>query len=87
LATCRSEAFKWNYPAYLHDAKRLCSIGGFKNHASLELDYGAHLEDAKGRLVGMGKNIRHIKITSLEQVDADYFIDLLRQSIGIREQS
>ncbi len=78
-----SEEFKWNYPAYYYNGKRICSTGGFKDHATLELDYGAHLKDVKGRIVGVGKNIRHIKIKSVEQVDADYFVDLLRQSIKV----
>jgi hypothetical protein len=77
------EEFKWNYPAYYCDGKRICSTGGFKDHANLELDYGAHLKDVTGRIVGVGKNTRHIKIKSLQQVDADYFVDLLRQSIKL----
>ncbi|SRR5690606_16830285 len=75
------EEFKYNYPAYCYERKRICSTGGFKRHANLELDYGAHLRDPIGRVEGVGKNIRHIKIRSPDEVDADYFIDLLRQSI------
>ncbi|MFO7287107.1 MAG: DUF1801 domain-containing protein [Gammaproteobacteria bacterium] len=75
------EEFKYNYPAYYHERQRICSIGGFKRHANLELDYGAHLRDSRGRVEGVGKNIRHVKIRSLDEVDTDYFIDLLRQSI------
>jgi hypothetical protein len=75
------EEFKHNYPAYYYEGKRICSTGGFKRHANLELDYGAHLDDPQGRVVGVGKNIRHIKIRSLEEVDRDYFSDLLQQSI------
>ena len=73
--------FKYNFPAYLLGTKRICSTGGFKKHANLDLDYGAHLRDPKGRVAGVGKNIRHIKIRSLEEVDADYFVDLIRQSL------
>lgn len=75
------EEFKYNYPAYYYERKRICSIGGFKRHANLELDYGAHLRDPVGRVEGIGKNIRHIKIRSLDEVDTDYFVDLLKQSI------
>src|SRR5690606_39564124 len=75
------EDLKYNFPAYLLGTKRICSTGGFKKHANLELDYGAHLRDPKGRVEGVGKNIRHIEIRSLEEVDADYFVDLIRQSL------
>src|SRR5690606_35319185 len=46
------EEFKYNYPAYYHERQRICSIGGFKRHANLELDYGAHLRDSRGRVEG-----------------------------------
>ena len=78
-----TEEFKWNYPAYYYRSKRICSLGAFKNHVNLELDYGSSLADSKGRLEGVGKNIRHIKIRALEEVDTEYFSDLLRQSIKI----
>ncbi len=81
-----TEEFKWNYPAYYYGGKRICSTGGFKKHANLELDYGAHLKDVKGRVVGAGKNIRHIKIKALDEVDTDYFIDLLKQRIKVVEE-
>jgi hypothetical protein len=75
------EELKYNYPAYYFERKRICSTGGFKRHANLEFDYGAHLQDSRGRLEGVGKNIRHIKIRSLEEIDEDYFVDLLQQSL------
>jgi hypothetical protein len=80
-----SEEFKWGYPAYYHNGKRICILGGFKNHANIELFYGAHLKDIQGRIEGAGKHTRHIKLRSLEEVDAAYFVDLLRQSIALSE--
>ena len=75
------EDFKYNFPAYMYGTKRVCSIGGFRGHANLELDFGAHVKDSKGRVEGVGKNIRHIKIRSLDEIDADHFVDLLRQNL------
>jgi hypothetical protein len=75
------EEFKYNYPAYYFERQRICSIGGFKRHANLELDYGAHLRDSRGRIEGVGKNIRHIKIRSLEEIDEEHFVELLQQSL------
>ena len=81
------EEFRWGFPAYYYNGKRICLTGGFKNHANIELFYGAHLHDAKGRVVGVGKNTRHIKLRSLEEVEPDYLIDLLQQSIKLSKTS
>ncbi len=40
-----------------------------KEHITLELFYGAHLEDAQERIVGVGKNTRHMKLKSLQEID------------------
>jgi hypothetical protein len=77
------EEYKWSYPAYYYNGKRICITGGFKEHANLELFYGAHLQDVRGRIVGAGKNTRHIKFRSLDEIDANYLVDLLRQSIEL----
>ena len=77
------EEFKWNYPAYYYHGKRICLISGFKDHVTVELFYGAHLEDAQGRIVGAGKNTRHMKLTSPQEIDPHYFVDLLQQSIEL----
>jgi hypothetical protein len=82
-----SEEFKWNYPAYYYRGKRICSLGAFMNHVNLEYDYGSSLTDGKGRVEGVGKNIRHVKIRTLEEVDTEYFIDLLRQSMDIIDKA
>lgn len=76
-----TEAFKYNFPAYMYATKRVCSTGGFKAHANLELDFGAHVDDPQGRVEGVGKNIRHIKIRSMEEIDEAYFLDLLRKNL------
>ncbi len=67
-----TEEYKWRYPAYYYNGKRICIMGGFKAHANLELFYGAHLRDAQGRVVGAGKNTRHIKLKSLDDIDSNY---------------
>jgi hypothetical protein len=81
------EEFKWNYPAYYYDGKRICLISGFKNHVTVELFHGAHLRDTQGRVAGAGRNARHLKLKSLEDIDPDYLVDLLRQSIVYQKAS
>lgn len=64
------EEFKWNFPLYYHAAQRICLISAFKHHVTVELFYGVLLDDVCGRITGAGKRTRHIKITSLEEIDA-----------------
>ena len=80
-----TEEFKWNYPAYYYKGKRICLASAFKQHVTLELFYGAHLQDAQRWIAGVGKNTRHIKIKSLEEMDTDYLVDLIRQSIDLSQ--
>ena len=80
-----TEEFKWNYPAYYYDGKRICLVSGFKEHVTLELFYGAHLQDTRGRITGVGKNTRHLKLRSLDDVDPNYLTDLMRQSIELSQ--
>jgi hypothetical protein len=61
------------------------STSGFKEHVTLELFYGAHLQDAQKRIVGVGKNTRYIKLKSLKEFDTNYFIHLLQQSIELSQ--
>jgi hypothetical protein len=75
----------WNYPAYYYHGKRICLASGFKEHVTVELFYGAHLQDAQGRIVGGGKNTRHIKLKSLKEFDTNYFVELLQQSIKLSQ--
>ena len=80
-----SEEFKWNNPSYYFKGKRICLASAFKQHVTLELFYGAHLLDLQGRIVGAGKNTRHLKFKSPEEIDRPYLVDLLQQSIELSE--
>lgn len=82
-----TEEYKWNYPAYYYQGKRICLASGFKQHVTLELFYGAQLQDTKGKIMGAGKKTRHIKLFRLEDVDAAYLVDLLGQSIALMQAS
>jgi hypothetical protein len=82
-----TEEYKWRFPAYYSDGKRICLASAFTRHVTLELFYGAQLDDSLGRVEGVGKMTRHIKLRSLADVDADYLADLLRQSIELSRVS
>jgi hypothetical protein len=79
------EEWKWNAPAYPYHGKRICLASGCKEHVTVELFYGAHLEDAQARIVGVGKHTRHMKLKSLQEIDLHYLVDLLQQSIELSQ--
>jgi len=59
----------------------------FKGHVTVELFYGAHLQDSQGWIVGMGKNTRHMKFKSLKEFDSNYVVDLVQQSSVLSQAS
>ena len=49
-------------------SEHFCYIAPFKKHVNLGFFYGSDLEDPKDLLEGSGKELRHIKLRSLEDV-------------------
>jgi hypothetical protein len=64
--------------------EHFCYIGAFKGHVNLGFYYGAHLPDPAGLLEGTGKNLRHIKVKSIEEVGQPALRDLLQASLEER---
>ncbi|MHC4416754.1 MAG: DUF1801 domain-containing protein [Planctomycetota bacterium] len=63
------EELKWGRPWY--STKRdVCSIAAAKDHVTLGFARGAELADPAGRLEGTGKDMRHIRIKGVGEVDA-----------------
>ena len=65
-------------------SEHFCYIGAFKAHVNLGFYYGAHLPDPAGLLEGTGKNLRHIKVRSTEEVQQPALRDLLQDSLEER---
>lgn len=80
-----SESIKWNRPCYGTKGSLLCYIHAFKNHSTLGFEYGAALDDPKGILEGTGKNMRHIKFQSFEDIEDASIIHLLRQTVDVKK--
>jgi hypothetical protein len=57
----------WGIPTF--EAKDpFCFYMVGKNHVTFGFHYGTSLEDPQGLLEGTGKNIRHVKLRSLEEL-------------------
>lgn len=57
------------------------------HHVNLGFYRGALLNDETNMLKGTGKQMRHIKISKLEQIDNPEIINLIEESISERKQA
>jgi len=76
------ESIKWARPAYEYNGA-LCYIMAFKNHVNLGFSRGTDLSDPLGILEGSGKEMRHVKVTTLEGILADALKDLVREAVAL----
>lgn len=62
-------------------------MGIFKKHVNLGFYYGTVLNDPKNLLKGTGKNMRHIKISKIEELDDPNIKELIVEAYKEREES
>ena len=65
-------------------SEHFCYIGTLSNRVNLGFFYGADLTDQEGLLEGTGKNLRHVKVKSLEQAEQASVRELIELSIQER---
>ena len=63
-------------------SEHYCYIGMFKQHINLGFYYGADLPDPSGLLEGTGKLMRHIKISSQEQLEDPALRQIIEKAAG-----
>lgn len=60
----------------------ICVIMPYKNWVNLGFPRGASLPDPLNLLDGTGKRARHVKISSIDEIDLPALVDLIRASIA-----
>jgi hypothetical protein len=65
-------------------SEHFCYIGTQSNRVNLGFFYGADLTDQEGLLEGTGKNLRHVKVKSMEQAEQVSIRELIELSIQER---
>jgi hypothetical protein len=65
--------------------EHFCYIGVYRRHVNLGFYQGAHIADPQGLLAGSGKNLRHIKVTDIQQVARPAMRQLVLAAITERE--
>ena len=76
---------RWGHPWYTGNDLVLL-VGAFEHHASVEFWRGSTLKDPEHLLEGAGKNLRHVKLRSVEEATRPAFVGLLREAIRLDEQ-
>jgi hypothetical protein len=78
------EAIKWAQPVYSSNGP-FAYIKAFKNSVNFGFWRGVDLKDPKGLLQGSGDKMRHVKLTSTDQVDQAAFSDLINQAVQLNQ--
>ena len=78
------EEIKWSRPIYSTANGMFCYLHGTKNHVTLGFHEGASLKDPKNLLEGTGKGMRHVKITSAEEIEAPAFRQFIKQAAKLK---
>ncbi|MEM9299087.1 MAG: DUF1801 domain-containing protein [Bacteroidota bacterium] len=66
-------------------SEAFCHLPVYKSHLNLGFNKGALLNDPEQRLKGTGKLIRHIPVSSIEDVENTYVKSLIKQAVSISE--
>lgn len=78
------ELISWGNLSYQIRKKRdVCAISPRKAHVSLHFWRGKELEDPEGTLLGTGKKLMHMKITSLQDIKSDALKALVKEAFEL----
>lgn len=58
---------RWGFPGFVGNST-IVTVCGQSQHVNLQFFYGAHLPNTNGLLEGTGKDLRHIKFRSPEEI-------------------
>jgi hypothetical protein len=78
------EAIKWAQPVYSSNGP-FAYIKAFKNSVNFGFWRGVDLKDPKDLLQGSGDKMRHVKLTSTDQIDQAAFSDLINQAVQLNQ--
>ena len=80
------ESIKWGNPIYEKNG-RVCYIADMGGYVNFGFFRGAYLADPIGRMEGTGKDMRHIKIKSLEDILPEQFSTWVREAVALNKHA
>ena len=80
----RASAIRWAHPTWSLGKEPICYLKmATPKHLTFGFWKGAAIVDQSGRLDTSGEVMAHVKLRSLEDVDAELFADWLRQALEL----
>jgi hypothetical protein len=79
------ESIKWAQPVYESDGP-FAYFKAFKSAVNFGFWRGRELQDPKGLLQGSGAKMRHVKLSSVKDVDAKALSDFVRQAVKLNRE-
>ena len=80
-----TEAYKWAQPVYEANGP-FAWIKAYKSYINFGFWRGAQLTDPKGLLLGDGDRMRHVKITSLADVNAPALKRFVKEAVKLKQE-
>jgi hypothetical protein len=77
-----SEAFKWAQPVYSLNGP-FAYIKAFKNSVNFGFWRGVDINDPGGMFEGSGEKMRHVGLTSIDDIDMQVFADFVKQAVNL----
>lgn len=78
------EAIKWSQPVYSTNGP-FCYFKAFGGHVNFGFWRGVDLEDPKGLLQGDGERMRHVKLTSTDEVNPRAFRAFVKDAVRLNQ--
>lgn len=78
------EAVKWSHPVFELNGP-FAYVHAYKNHINFGFWRGVDLADPKGLLDGSGEKMRHVKLTSLKDVDEQAFRSFVESAVELNQ--
>ena len=75
-------AIKWAQPVWEWNGPMIW-MKAYPKHVDIGFWRGTEMDDPKKVLTGDGERMRHIKITSVDDIPADALVDLVRQAVKL----
>jgi hypothetical protein len=75
-----AEEIKWNRPCYSNNGRLFCYLNMTKKSVTLGFEKGTSLTDPSKILKGTGKEMRHINISTLEELHQPEIQQLIEEA-------
>jgi len=80
-----TEAYKWAQPVYESNGPMIF-IKAHRSHMNLGFWRGAEMTDPKGLLEGDGDRMRHVKLTSLADINKTAITAFVKQAVRLNAE-